>query len=92
MTTSIGIRELQQHASRLVRAVEQGQAEYRVTVQGRDTGVTLSRSTGQAAASPVILAPGLASELWQGSLADDARRLLLANLEAGRDTMGLVGE
>jgi len=92
MVTNIGIRELQQHASRLVREVEQGQAEYRVTVQGRDTGVTLARSDSQPRTSGATMAQVLASDLWQYGMPDEARRSLLARIEAGREAMGYIGE
>lgn len=86
------MRELQQHASRLVRAVEQGQAEYRVTVQGRDTGVTLARSGRRAPIGRVTLSQAVASGLWQGGSTSEARHDLLAQVESGRDAMGLVGQ
>jgi len=92
MATLIGIRELQQHASRLVQDVEQGRAAYRVTVQGRETGVMLTKASGARVAATVTAAQVIASEWWQRELPDQVRLRMLAAVEEGRDAMGLVGE
>ncbi|MCL2781763.1 MAG: type II toxin-antitoxin system Phd/YefM family antitoxin [Actinomycetia bacterium] len=92
MATVIGVRELQQHASRLIREVEQGRAEYRITVQGRDTGVILAASAGPDPAGSVPLVEAQRGRLWRDRLPQDTRRALLAQIEAQRDAMGLVGQ
>jgi len=92
MTVStVGIRELQQHSSSLVRDVEQGNVEYRITVQGRDTGVMLTKA---AATRPrgVSLADVRRSGLWDSNLAQPAKDRLLEFIEAGRDEVGFVGQ
>jgi len=92
MARLIGIRELQQHASRLVHDVEQGRAAYRVTVQGRDTGVMLAKASDARLAATATASQVMASEWWQRALPDQVRPRLLAAVEEGRDAMGLVGE
>lgn len=89
MVTAIGLRDLQQHASKYVRAVEQGEAEYRVTVHGRDTGVVLTKAAPHETSLGVPLENiGLAP--WQTPMSDETKKALLAMIEAGRDAPGIV--
>ncbi len=85
---SIGVRELQQYTSRVIRDVEAGD-EYEITVQGRPTGVVLTR----------ILPPhrgATIDEVRRSSLYsrpdDDTRRALLEMVERRRDAAGYVGD
>jgi len=94
VTTSIGIRELQQNASKYVREVEEGRAEYRVTVQGRDTGVSLAK----ASAAPdgprygVPLKDAIERGMWSRPISDDARQKMLAFIEEGRNAVGYIND
>lgn len=91
MVTTIGIRELQQRASMLVRNVEQGEVDYRITVQGRDTGVRLTKEKPVTVRCQT-LANALTNQWWGQTISDEARQRLLDEIEAGRDAMGLVSE
>jgi len=88
----VGVRELQQHASRLVHDVEQGRAEYRVTVQGRDTGVALTQVGEIDVARVVTAADLIASPLWRHPIPEDIRQKMLDAIETGREAMGYVGD
>jgi len=92
MVVTVGVRELQQHSSRLVRDVEQGVAEYHVSIQGRDTGVMLTKVQPTATHRGVPASQALSGPLWNREISEDARQQLLAWIEAGRDAMGSVGE
>jgi len=88
-TAVIGVRELQKNTSHLVRAVQDGQATYRISVQGRPTDVVLAREpVGPSGATLAALA---ASPLYRGK-SHDVAAAQLALIEAGRDTAGEVGE
>ena len=89
--TTVGVRELQQHSSRLVRDVEQNDTEYRISVQGRDTGVVLTKNSGRPV-SGVLLSEVVARGLWRRNVPDEVRRQMLAEIEAGRDAVGFVGQ
>jgi len=90
-TETVGIRELQQHSSRLVREVEQGDVEYRISVQGRDTGVVLTKTT-KPLAKGVTAAEMMQSRWWSRELPESTRQALLEMVEKGRDAMGFIGE
>jgi len=90
-TETVGIRELQQHSSRLVREVEQGGVEYRISVQGRDTGVVLAKTT-QPLTNGVTADKLMQSRWWNGKVPDSVQQALLDMIEAGRDAMGYIGE
>ena len=92
VTASVGIRELQQHASKLVLDVEQGRAEYHLTVQGRDTGVRLVRAAETRPERVVTAVALTSSPLWRRLMPEDARKQLLDAVEAGREAMGYVGD
>jgi len=89
--TTIGIRELQQHSSRLVRDVEQNDTAYRISLQGRDTGVILAKSA-------TVRPPGATVAelrrrgLWNNDLPQSAKDRLLEFIEAGRDAVGRIGQ
>jgi len=51
----VSVSELQKHASRLVREVEQGGVEYHISVRGRLTGVVLRKAPPRA--QPAIIQP-----------------------------------
>jgi len=92
VTATVGIRELQQHASKLVSDVGQGRAEYHLTVQGRDTGVRLVRAA-ETRPQRVVTAADLAdSPLWRRSMPEDVRKRMLDDIESGREAMGYVGD
>ena len=93
---SIGIRELRQHASRIIKSAEDG-AEYRVTNHGQDTGVTISRRHVPAANVSSRQASGGASPdrvqvsgVYDQQRPVDYENLMLALVERGRDASGTV--
>lgn len=92
VTETIGIRELQQHASKLVRDVEQGRAEYRITVQGRDTGVMVTSAPSLSRSPGVLASDVMNSPWWQYKIPEDIRQKMLDDVEAGRDASGYVGD
>lgn len=86
---SIGVRELQQHASRIIREVEAGEGDYVVTVQGRATSVVIAKGAGdiaEGATAQQVLATPFALDRD-----DEVTRALLEMLEAGRDASGTIG-
>ena len=91
MVTAIGLRDLQQNASKYVRAVELGTDEYQVTVHGRDTGVRLTRANTP---EPLLGVPlnqiGLAP--WQTPMPMETKQQLMAMVEAGRNASGFIPE
>jgi len=91
MVTAIGLRDLQQNASRYVRAVQDGDDEFQVTVHGRDTGVILTRASSSKSGIGVPLGRvGLVP--WQTPMSDETKQELLAIVEAGRDSSGFIAE
>jgi len=91
MVINVGIRELQQHASKIVQDVEQGHAEYRVTVQGRDTGVTLTKAPA-ARRTGITVAELKKTDFWTRKWPEGVRKQLLDDIEAGREAVGYIGE
>jgi len=91
MAMTVGIRELQQHASQLVRDVENG-IEYHITVQGRDTDVMLTKTSAMSPRTGVSAAEAMNSAWWKRELPEATRQRLLAGIEAGREASGYVGE
>jgi len=91
-TTTIGIRELQQNASKLVRDVQEGRAEYSLTVQGRETGVVLAKAPQPKRQYGVPLTQALQSGLWRREIPADVKERMLASIEAGRDAMGVISD
>jgi len=89
-TETVGIRELQQHSSRLVREVEQGGVEYRISVQGRDTGVMLTKAP--VIVKGVTIAEAKRRGMWQHGLPEARKKALLDFIEAGREEMGYIGQ
>ncbi|MDR1214566.1 MAG: type II toxin-antitoxin system Phd/YefM family antitoxin [Propionibacteriaceae bacterium] len=89
-TAVIGVRELQKNTSQLVRSVQDGEASYRISVQGRPSDVVLTRQASDATAG-ATLAQLVAAPLYQGKSQPvvDAQ---LALVEAGRDAAGAVGD
>jgi len=87
----IGIRELQQHASKLVREVQTGKADYRITVQGRDTGVALTPAP-TTPGKPVASADPDHGGTWDSHVSPEAKQRLLDFIEKGREDMGYIGE
>lgn len=80
---------MQQHASRIIREVEAGESEYRVTVQGRATSVVIAKATSDltgGATAEQVLAASFALDRD-----DETTRALLEMLEAGRDASGTIG-
>jgi len=92
VTASIGIRELQQNASKYVREVEEGRAVYRVTVQGRDTGVSLAKDTSGSESRGIRASDLAQSVWWRRQIPEDVKQKMLAFVEEGRDASGYVGD
>lgn len=86
---TIGVRDLQQQASRVIRDVESGAQEYLVTVQGRATDVVIVRREPRHAGGTVEQA--LASALADRQH-DQVTAELISGLEAGRDGAGVLGD
>lgn len=94
---SIGIRDLRQNASQIIKAAEGG-AVYRVTNHGQDTGVAIARvdlageSIGGSAA-PTGVTP---EQIERAGLYGQPRpagyeQSMLDLVESGRDGAGRVG-
>jgi prevent-host-death family protein len=90
MSTMIGIRELQQNASRFVREAENG-TEFEITSQGRPTGVTLAK-VKQPRRRGATLEELLASQNRRPQLSDEAAARLLRFVDEGREAAGYVGD
>jgi prevent-host-death family protein len=88
----IGVRELQAHTSRIVKNVQEDAKEYRVSVQGRDTGVVISlgaqRRPARRGASAAEM---LASPLYTDTKPEGIAREQIAIVAAGRDASGRIG-
>ena len=85
----IGVRELQKNTSKLIRAVQEGSASYRISVQGRPTDVVLTldaQPRRRGATVEELLASQLYAPKDPAVIADQ-----LALIEAGRDAFGYVG-
>jgi prevent-host-death family protein len=86
---TIGARQLQAHASRIVKNVQQDAEEHRVSVRGRDTGVVISldarRKPARRGASAAEM---LASPLYTDTKPEEVARGQIAIVEAGRDASG----
>ena len=92
VTETIGVRELQQHASRVVRDVEQGRAEYRITVQGRDTGVVVTSAPTPRFGYGVTAAEAIAKGMWSRPIPEHIKQKMLSDIEAGREAEGYIGD
>lgn len=89
---TIGIRELRQHASRIVKAAEHGTV-YRVTSHGKDTGVTIAlrRSDAEPTGQAGAFVEQARRVVRDGDRPPGFEAALLALVEEGRDTSGRVG-
>jgi len=87
--TDIGIRELQRDTSRLVREVEQSGIAYRVTLQGRPTSVTLSRTASSDRGTTV---ESLRNSALYRQKAPAVAEAQLAELERSRTAAGSIGD
>ena len=87
---TVGIRELQQHASKVIRDVERTGREYEVTSQGRPTGVHISRRETAPAPRGATLAQLKESLSTRPTISAGQRQALLDFVEAGRDAVGSI--
>lgn len=94
---SIGIRELRQHASRIIEAAEGGTI-YRVTNHGKDTGVRIGKVEARRLGAEPERRRGASPDLVVSSGVYDSPKPLryeqemLRIVERGRDESGRVGE
>jgi antitoxin (DNA-binding transcriptional repressor) of toxin-antitoxin stability system len=88
--TLIGVRQLQRETSRVVRAVEEAGAVYRVAVRGRPTQVMVMNGAASPGRSGASVAEARASALYSG-LAPAVAELWAAQVDAARDAEGRLG-
>jgi prevent-host-death family protein len=92
---SIGIRELRQNASQVIKAAKNG-IVYRVTDHGKETGIVIGKQLSLA--DPVEERSGVTPDQIANSGVYDQPRpagyqeALLEIVERGRDQAGRVGE
>jgi prevent-host-death family protein len=91
---TIGIRELRQHASRIIEAAEGG-TTYRVTNHGKDTGVLIGKqqhaqhdaAEERTGASPDQI---IASGVYDSPKPETYEEEMLRLVERGRDRSGRI--
>ncbi|MDD4865740.1 MAG: type II toxin-antitoxin system prevent-host-death family antitoxin [Mycobacterium sp.] len=94
MSTPVGIRELRQHASKVIDAAEAGET-FHVTVRGKDTGVVIAK---QSATPPLQRRRGATlAEIEQAGLYTQApptgyEEAMLDLVERGREDSGRISE
>jgi|SRR5882672_3527439 prevent-host-death family protein len=94
---SIGIRELRQHASRIIEAAEGG-TTYRVTNHGKDTGVRIGTGDASRRSAEPERRRGATPDQIVSSGVYDSRKPesyeqeMLRIVERGRNESGRVGE
>jgi prevent-host-death family protein len=94
---SIGIRELRQHASRIIEAAELG-TTYRVTNHGKDTGVLIGKGdASRRGAEPERRRGATPDQIVSTGVYDSPKpesyeQEMLRIVERGRNESGRVGE
>jgi prevent-host-death family protein len=91
---SVGVAELQRHASRIVNQVRSGETEYQVLSHGMPTGVVIARQAERPGAAPgATLEELLASPYMRGPrMNPETEAAFLRFVEDGRDAVGVVGD
>jgi prevent-host-death family protein len=89
-TDQIGVKELQKTISEVIRSVQDRGHQYQVTVQGRPSGVVISRAA-PASGSGATAAEMLASPLYSSAKPPGLAEAQVAELERGRDEAGIIG-
>lgn len=94
---SIGIRELRQHASRIIEAAEGG-TTYRVTNHGKDTGVRIGKGDATRRGAEPERRRGatpdqvVSSGVYDSPKPESYEQEMLRIVERGRNESGRVGE
>lgn len=87
----IGVRELREQASEVIRKVREEHAEYVITYQGRPVAVLLPLNTEQAEAEMSLAGKKAISNSWERyeQLAQDLRERWSTNLST-QDVMDMI--
>ncbi|WP_428340151.1 type II toxin-antitoxin system Phd/YefM family antitoxin [Mycobacterium sp.] len=94
MADTVGIRELRQNASEIIKAAEAGQA-FHVTVRGEDTGVVIAKRASMPPAQRrrgVTLNHIEQAGTYAQTAPDGYEEAMLEMVERGRDESGRVGD